>query len=285
MKKFISILNIILFLFISYIIFKEILWSDGSIFPSVLYERAEKLGSVYKYYIEPLWNLIFTYIATVSLSILTIIILLFFRKVKKFFYILSTVCNLIISIPIFNMYNNLFCFLDNTLDYIISPWAAYIFFSAFSAVLLFMYILFDRIKHFFKKTTIYKVKKGLLIFAIIFFILYCINSVYLSIKIKNIADESYATYGKINRFQNDISDLNFLRMRIRGNLDKNKITYEKRWCSFPITFVFFNKARAWYWYEYKSNLSSARTDLYFPVVVDLELKKLRWVVVNVFDHP
>ena len=141
MKKFILVFNIVLFLFVSYVIFQEFLQSNGSLFPSVLYERAEKLGNISKYYRNPLWNIIFTYISVVILIALIFIILLFLRKVKNYFYILSTISNLIIAIPIFYMYNNLFCPFDNNLNYIISPWMCYIFFSVISAILLSIHIL------------------------------------------------------------------------------------------------------------------------------------------------
>lgn len=66
--------------------------------------------------------------------------------------------------------------------------------------------------------------------------------------------------------------------------DKDEITYEEKWCSFPISLIILNKARVWYWYEYKSDKGSTRTDFYFPVV-DLEFKNFRWVITEVIDHP
>ena len=287
MKKFLSIFNILSFLFVSYIIFVEEFITENDIFPSFLYKRAEKLGSVFEYYTNPLLDIIFTYISVVILSFLVFIVLLFLRKVKSSFYILSTVCNLIIAIPIFNMYNNLFCILDFNLNYIISPWMLYMFLSSFSAILLAMYLIFKKTKHLFKDDTIRKVKKISLISVSSFLAFYLLNCVYLSFKIKNIANESYETYGKVNKFPDDISDLNFLRMRIRSDYykDKSKITYEEKWFSFPISLIILNKARAWYWYEYKSNEDSTRTDFHFPVVVDLEFKNFRWVITEVFDRP
>ena len=287
MKKFLSIFNILSFLFVSYIIFVEEFITENDIFPSFLYKRAEKLGSVFEYYTNPLLDIIFTYISVVILSILIFVILLFLRKVKRSFYILSTTYNLVIAIPIFNMYNNLFCILDFNLNYIISPWMLYMFLSAFSAILLAMYLIFKKTKHLFKDDTIRKVKKIFLISVSSFLAFYLLNCVYLSFKIKNIANESYETYGKVNKFPDDISDLNFLRMRIRSDYykDKGKITYEEKWFSFPISLIILNKARAWYWYEYKSNEDSTRTDFHFPVVVDLEFKNFRWVITEVFDRP
>lgn len=287
MKKFLSIFNILSFLFVSYIIFVEEFITENDIFPSFLYKRAEKLGSVFEYYTNPLLDIIFTYISVVILSILIFVILLFLRKVKRSFYILSTTYNLVIAIPIFNMYNNLFCILDFNLNYIISPWMLYMFLSAFSAILLAMYLIFKKTKHLFKDTTLRKAKKISLISVSSFLAFYLLNCVYLSFKIKNIANESYETYGKVNKFPDDISDLNFLRMRIRSDYykDKGKITYEEKWFSFPISLIILNKARAWYWYEYKSNEDSTRTDFHFPVVVDLEFKNFRWVITEVFDRP
>ncbi len=287
MKKFLSIFNILSFLFVSYIIFVEEFITENDIFPSFLYKRAEKLGSVFEYYTNPLLDIILTYISVVILSVLIFIILLFLRKVKRSFYILSTVYNLIIAIPIFNMYNNLFCILDFNLNYITSPWVLYMFWSSFSAILLAMYLIFKKTKHLFKETTLRKAKKISLISVSSFLAFYLLSCVYLSFKIKNIANESYETYGKVNKFPDDISDLNFLRMRIRSDYykDKGKITYEEKWFSFPISLIILNKARAWYWYEYKSNENSTRTDFHFPVVVDLEFKNFRWVITEVFDRP
>ena len=275
------------FLFVSYIIFVEEFITENDIFPSFLYKRAEKLGSVFEYYTNPLLDIILTYISVVILSFLVFIVLLFLRKVKSSFYILSTVYNLIIAIPIFNMYNNLFCILDFNLNYITSPWVLYMFWSSFSAILLAMYLIFKKTKHLFKENTLRKAKKISLISVSSFLAFYLLNCVYLSFKIKNIANESYETYGKVNKFPDDISDLNFLRMRIRSDYykDKGKITYEEKWFSFPISLIILNKARAWYWYEYKSNENSTRTDFHFPVVVDLEFKNFRWVITEVFDRP
>ena len=287
MKKFLSIFNIMSFLFVSYIIFVEEFITENDIFPSFLYKRAEKLGSVFEYYTNPLLDIILTYISVVILSFLVFIVLLFLRKVKSSFYILSTVYNLIIAIPIFNMYNNLFCILDFNLNYITSPWVLYMFWSSFSAILLAMYLIFKKTKHLFKENTLRKAKKISLISVSSFLAFYLLSCVYLSFKIKNIANESYETYGKVNKFPDDISDLNFLRMRIRSDYykDKGKITYEEKWFSFPISLIILNKARAWYWYEYKSNENSTRTDFHFPVVVDLEFKNFRWVITEVFDRP
>ena len=287
MKKFLSIFNIMSFLFVSYIIFVEEFITENDIFPSFLYKRAEKLGSVFEYYTNPLLDIILTYISVVIVSFLVFIVLLFLRKVKSSFYILSTVYNLIIAIPIFNMYNNLFCILDFNLNYITSPWVLYMFWSSFSAILLAMYLIFKKTKHLFKENTLRKAKKISLISVSSFLAFYLLSCVYLSFKIKNIANESYETYGKVNKFPDDISDLNFLRMRIRSDYykDKGKITYEEKWFSFPISLIILNKARAWYWYEYKSNENSTRTDFHFPVVVDLEFKNFRWVITEVFDRP
>ena len=275
------------FLFVSYIIFVEEFITENDIFPSFLYKRAEKLGSVFEYYTNPLLDIILTYISVVILSVLIFIILLFLRKVKSSFYILSTVYNLIIAIPIFNMYNNLFCILDFNLNYITSPWVLYMFWSSFSAILLAMYLIFKKTKHLFKENTLRKAKKISLISVSSFLAIYLLNCVYLSFKIKNIANESYETYGEINKFPDDISDLDFLRMNIRSDYykDKGKIAYEEKWFSFPISLIILNKARAWYWYEYKSNENSTRTDFHFPVVVDLEFKNFRWVITEVFDRP
>ena len=284
MKKFLSIFNILSFLFISYIL-RIKLPADDYYFD----DERKIIESGFKFLTDPFGDIIFTYISVVILSVLIFIILLFLRKVKSSFYIVSTVYNLIIAIPIFNMYNyalavNPFGFIEyNHLCNYMFPWSFCLFCCMLSGILLLVYTLFLKTKHLFKDDTIRKVKKISLISVSSFLAFYLLNCVYLSFKIKNIANESYETYGKVNKFPDDISDLNFLRMRIRSDYykDKGKITYEEKWFSFPISLIILNKARAWYWYEYKSNENSTRTDFHFPVVVDLEFKNFRWVITEV----
>ena len=288
MKKFLSIFNILSFLLLSYIICERLFIDDY-----YLDDERKIIESGFKFLTDPFGDIIFTYISVVILSFLVFIVLLFLRKVKSSFYILSTVCNLIIAIPIFNMYNyalavNPFGFIEYShLCNYMFPWSFCLFCCMLSGILLLVYTLFLKTKHLFKDDTIRKVKKISLISVSSFLAFYLLNCVYLSFKIKNIANESYETYGKVNKFPDDISDLNFLRMRIRSDYykDKGKITYEEKWFSFPISLIILNKARAWYWYEYKSNEDSTRTDFHFPVVVDLEFKNFRWVITEVFDRP
>lgn len=288
MKKFLSIFNILSFLFISYIL-RIKLPADDYYFD----DERKIIESGFKFLTDPFGDIIFTYISVVILSVLIFIILLFLRKVKSSFYIVSTVYNLIIAIPIFNMYNyalavNPFGFIEyNHLCNYMFPWSFCLFCCMLSGILLLVYTLFLKTKHLFKDDTIRKVKKISLIFVSSFLAFYLLNCVYLSFKIKNIANESYETYGKVNKFPDDISDLDFLRMNIRSDYykDKGKIAYEEKWFSFPISLIILNKAKAWYWYEYKSNKNSTRTDFHFPVVVDLEFKNFRWVITEVFDRP
>ena len=284
MKKFLSIFNILSFLFISYIL-RIKLPADDYYFD----DERKIIESGFKFLTDPFGDIIFTYISVVILSVLIFIILLFLRKVKSSFYIVSTVYNLIIAIPIFNMYNyalavNPFGFIEyNHLCNYMFPWSFCLFCCMLSGILLLVYTLFLKTKHLFKDDTIRKVKKISLISVSSFLAFYLLNCVYLSFKIKNIANESYETYGKVNKFPDDISDLDFLRMNIRSDYykDKGKIAYEEKWFSFPISLIILNKAKAWYWYEYKSNKNSTRTDFHFPVVVDLEFKNFRWVITEV----
>ena len=254
-------------------------------------DKRKIIESGFKFLTDPFGDIIFTYISVVILSVLIFIILLFLRKVKSSFYIVSTVYNLIIAIPIFNMYNyaltvNPFRFIEyNHLCNYMFPWSFCLFCCMLSGILLLVYTLFLKTKHLFKDDTIRKVKKISIISVSSFLAFYLLNCVYLSFKIKNIANESYETYGEINKFPDDISDLDFLRMCIRDDYKKEEITYEEKWCSFPISLIILNKAKAWYWYEYKSDKGSTRTDFYFPVVVDLEFKNFRWVITEVIDHP
>ena len=288
MKKFLSIFNILSFLFISYIL-RIKLSADDYYFD----DERKIIESGFKFLTDPFGDIIFTYISVVILSVLIFIILLFLRKVKSSFYIVSTVYNLIIAIPIFNMYNyalavNPFGFIEyNHLCNYMFPWSFCLFCCMLSGILLLVYTLFLKTKHLFKDDTIRKVKKISLISVSSFLAFYLLSCVYLSFKIKNIANESYETYGEINKFPDDISDLDFLRMNIRSDYykDKGKIAYEEKWFSFPISLIILNKAKAWYWYEYKSDKGSTRTDFHFPVVVDLEFKNFRWVITEVFDRP
>ena len=288
MKKFLSIFNILSFLLLSYIL-RIKLPADDYYFD----DERKIIESGFKFLTDPFGDIIFTYISVVILSVLIFIILLFLRKVKSSFYIVSTVYNLIIAIPIFNMYNyalavNPFGFIEyNHLCNYMFPWSFCLFCCMLSGILLLVYTLFLKTKHLFKDDTIRKVKKISLISVSSFLAFYLLNCVYLSFKIKNIANESYETYGEINKFPDDISDLDFLRMNIRSDYykDKGKIAYEEKWFSFPISLIILNKAKAWYWYEYKSDKGSTRTDFHFPVVVDLEFKNFRWVITEVFDRP
>ena len=282
MKKFLSIFNILSFLFISYIL-RIKLFTDDYYFD----DERKIIESGFKFLTDPFGDIIFAYISVVILSVLIFIILLFLRKVKSSFYIVSTVYNLIIAIPIFNMYNyalavNPLRFIEyNHLCNYMFPWSFCLFCCMLSGILLLVYTLFLKTKHLFKDDTIRKVKKISLISVSSFLAFYLLNCVYLSFKIKNIANESYETYGEINKFPDDISDLDFLRMNIRSDYYKDEITYEEKWFSFPISLIILNKAKAWYWYEYKSDKGSTRTEFYFPVVVDLEFKNFRWVITEV----
>lgn len=288
MKKFLSIFNILSFLLLSYIICKR-LFIDEYYFD----DGRKIIESGFKFFTDPFGDIISTYVCVVALSFLVFIVLLFLRKVKSSFYIVSTVYNLIIAIPIFNMYNyalavNPFGFIEyNHLCNYMFPWSFCLFCCMLSGILLLVYTLFLKTKHLFKDDTIRKVKKISIISVSSFLAFYLLNCVYLSFKIKNIANESYETYGEINKFPDDISDLDFLRMNIRSDYykDKGKIAYEEKWFSFPISLIILNKAKAWYWYEYKSDKGSTRTEFYFPVVVDLEFKNFRWVITEVIDHP
>ncbi len=288
MKKFLSIFNILSFLFISYIL-RIKLFTDDYYFD----DERKIIESGFKFLTDPFGDIIFAYISVVILSVLIFIILLFLRKVKSSFYIVSTVYNLIIAIPIFNMYNyalavNPLRFIEyNHLCNYMFPWSFCLFCCMLSGILLLVYTLFLKTKHLFKDDTIRKVKKISLISVSSFLAFYLLNCVYLSFKIKNIANESYETYGEINKFPDDISDLDFLRMNIRSDYykDKGKIAYEEKWFSFPISLIILNKAKAWYWYEYKSDEGSTRTEFHFPVVVDLEFKNFRWIITEVFDRP
>ncbi len=134
-----------------------------------------------------------------------------------------------------------------------------------------------------------KTVKITLIWTLVFLVIYIAQCVYISFKIKKMIDASYETYGEINKFPDDISDLNFLRMCFRSVSDKDRTTHEEKSCSFPITLVFFNKAKAWYWWEHYrwerdgDHAGAKSGDL--PDTVDLELKNFRWCVTNVKANP
>ena len=290
MKKFLSIFNILSFLLLSCTIWERFFVDDY-----YFDDERKIIESGFKFLTDPFGDIIFTYISVVILSVLIFVILLFLRKVKSSFYIVSTVYNLIIAIPIFNMYNyalavNPFGFIEyNHLCNYMFPWSFCLFCCMLSGILLLVYTLFLKTKHLFKDDVVSevkkrKIKKISLISVSSFLAFYLLNCVYLSFKVKNILDESYATYGEVNKFPDDISDLNFLRMRIRSDYykDKSKITYEEKWCSFPISLIILNKARTWYGCKYKSNLCH---NLHSSVVVNLEFKNFRWVITDVITLP
>ena len=290
MKKFLSIFNILSFLFVSYIIFVEEFITENDIFPSFLYKRAEKLGSVFEYYTNPLLDIILTYISVVILSVLIFIIMLFLRKVKRSFYILSTTYNLVIAIPIFNMYNNLFCILDFNLNYIISPWMLYMFLSSFSAILLAMYLIFKRTRHLFKETTLRKAKKISLISLSLFFAFYFLNMTYLSFKSNYLINLAFNNNGEYSEsLKNTISKELFERLDYGdGYLEgKGEITEEHN-NTFPISYWYRNKAYSIYRFTYKKtdsiegNLGGAYK---VRAKITWEFKNFRWVITDVFVHP
>ena len=290
MKKFLSIFNILSFLFVSYIIFVEEFITENDIFPSFLYKRAEKLGSVFEYYTNPLLDIILTYISVVILSVLIFIIMLFLRKVKRSFYILSTTYNLVIAIPIFNMYNNLFCILDFNLNYIISPWMLYMFLSSFSAILLAMYLIFKRTRHLFKETTLRKAKKISLISLSLFFAFYFLNMTYLSFKSNYLINLAFNNNGEYSEsLKNTISKELFERLDYGDGYLKGKgeITEEHN-NTFPISYWYRNKAYSIYRFTYKKtdsiegNLGGAYK---VRAKITWEFKNFRWVVTDVFVHP
>ena len=296
MKKFLSIFNILSFLFVSYIIFVEEFITENDIFPSFLYKRAEKLGSVFEYYTNPLLDIILTYISVVILSVLIFIILLFLRKVKRSFYILSTVCNLIITIPIFNMYNyalavNPFGFLeyDRLRDYML-PWELCIYSCILSGILLAMYLIFKRTRHLFKETTLRKAKKISLISISLFFAFYFLNMAYLSFKSNYLINLAFNNNGEYNEsLKNTISKELFERLDYGDGYLKGKgeITEEHN-NTFPISYWYRNKAYSAYRFTYKKtdsiegNLGGAYK---VRAKITWEFKNFRWVITDVFVHP
>ena len=116
--------------------------------------KVKIIESGFKFLTDPFGDIIFTYISVVILSVLIFVILLFLRKVKSSFYIVSTVYNLIIAIPIFNMYNYAFscCIrldLQTIIIYVITsfPWITlYVLVFLLSAILLAMYLIFQKDK-------------------------------------------------------------------------------------------------------------------------------------------
>ena len=178
MKKFLSIFNILSFLLLSYIICER-LFIDDYYFD----DERKIIESGFKFLTDPFGDIIFTYISVVILSVLIFIILLFLRKVKSSFSIVSTVYNLIIAIPIFNMYNyalavNPFGFIEyNHLCNYMFPWSFCLFCCMLSGILLLVYTLFLKTKHLFKDDTIRKVKKISLISVSSFLAFYLLSCV------------------------------------------------------------------------------------------------------------
>ena len=291
MKKFLSIFNILSFLFISYIIFKR-LFIDEYYFD----DGRKIIGSGFKFFTDPFGDIISTYVCAVALSFLVFIVLLFLRKVKSSFYILSTVCNLIIAIPIFNMYNcalavNPFGFLEyDTLRNHMLPWELCIYSCILSGILLAMYLIFKRTRHLFKETTIHKAKKISLIFLSLFFAFYFLNMTYLSFKSNYLINLAFNNNGEYNEsLKNTISEELFERLDYGdGYLEgKGEITEEHN-NTFPISYWYRNKAYSTYRFTYKKtdsiegNLGGAYK---VRAKITWEFKNFRWVVTDVFVHP
>ncbi len=104
-----------------------------------------------------------------------------------------------------------------------------------------------------------------------------------SFKVNKILDESFKSYGEINTFSDNISDNLFSAMCYRNDEHReyNDI-YEENWHSFPITIVWLNNARSFYWYRYSSAFVKGYN---IPVKIKLELKNFRWIITNVYESP
>ena len=104
-----------------------------------------------------------------------------------------------------------------------------------------------------------------------------------SFKVNKILDESFKSYGEINTFSDNILDNLFSAMCYRNDEHReyNDI-YEENWHSFPITIVWLNNARSFYWYRYSSAFVKGYN---IPVKIKLELKNFRWIITNVYESP
>ena len=124
------------------------------------------------------------------------------------------------------------------------------------------------------------IKTALISIGLIF-ISYIILCLCISFKVNKILNASFEFYGEANTFQDDISDSLFRSMcyRNREHREYNDI-YEENWHSFPITIVWLNNAKSWYWYDYSSAFCKSKTDL-LPMTLNLKLKNFRWVITNV----
>ena len=254
------------------------------------------IESGFKFLTDPFGDIIFTYISVVILSVLIFVILLFLRKVKSSFYIVSTVYNLIIAIPIFNMYNyalavNPFGFLeyDRLRDHML-PWELCIYSCVFSGILLAMYLIFKKTKHLFKETTLRKAKKISLISLSLFFAFYFLNMAYLSFKSNYLINLAFNNNGEYNEsLKNTISKELFERLDYGDGYLKGKgeITEEHN-NTFPISYWYRNKAYSAYRFTYKKtdsiegNLGGAYK---VRAKITWEFKNFRWVVTDVFVHP
>lgn len=291
MKKFISIFNILSFLLLSYIICKR-LFIDEYYFD----DGRKIIGSGFKFFTDPFGDIISTYVCVVALSFLVFIVLLFLRKVKSSFYIVSTVYNLIIAIPIFNMYSyalavNPFGFLEyDTLRDHMLPWELCIYSCVFSGILLAMYLIFKRTRHLFEETTLRKAKKISLISLSLFFAFYFLNMTYLSFKSNYLINLAFNNNGEYNKsLKNIISEELFERLDYGSGYLKGKgeITEEHN-NTFPISYWYRNKAYSTYRFTYKKtdsiegNLGGAYK---VRAKITWEFKNFRWVVTDVFVHP
>ncbi|MDO4476868.1 MAG: hypothetical protein Q4B93_02770 [Clostridia bacterium] len=209
---------------------------------------------------------------------------------------MSTVYNLIIAIPIFNMYNyalavNPFGFLeyDRLRDHML-PWELCIYSCVFSGILLAMYLIFKKTKHLFKGTTLHKAKKISLISISLFFAFYFLNMAYLSFKSNYLVNLAFNNNGEYNEsLKNIISEELFERLDYGDGYLKGKgeITEEHN-NTFPISYWYRNKAYSTYRFTYKKtdsiegNLGGAYK---VRAKITWEFKNFRWVVTDVFVHP
>ena len=249
MKKFLSIYGITLFLFVTYLFFNDFASGCSSIY-------IDNFSPIVSAKLLPKYNLSSSLMFFVYIIVLIAIILAIrFKKT----HIVTIICNLIISVPIFLVHKDTLFFEPFYFMYSYShcidilTWVWYIYFSIFGGIMLAFYLFINSSKCIpQQKKRIKKIIKiGLISLA--------------SVR------TAYETNGEYSQELEDIiSEENFKLLSYEGRKDNH---------SFPMSFVFFKQARSWCWY------GNIKLNLHFPKIVSFELKNFKWVVTDVFEYP
>ena len=288
MKKFLSIYGTVLFLFVTYLFLDDL--PNGSF----LFKRYKPffIMDLYKfplkYDLSP-FLMFYIYMIVLVSMILTI-------RFKET-HIIATIGNLIISIPIFMVHKDTlffepfyFMYSYSRCIYIIR-WVWYIYFSIFGGVMFAAYLFFNSNKRTERqRKAIKKVIKIGLISIAVFVVIYIAQCFYLSFKTNYLVDLAYDTNGKYSQDLEDVISENlFERLNHREGWRKGiGVITEENNITFPFTLCLGDKACSTYRYTYKKidSIQGAIGNAYkIPIKVKWELRDLKWIVTDVYEHP